>query len=44
MTVIVLATHCISCQHSLKINADWCPTCKTDEYIVNDIELKDRSK
>lgn len=44
MTVIILATHCIACQHTLTIGSEWCSHCESDEYVVNDVEIKDRSK
>lgn len=44
MSVIILATWCLKCSDSLEINADWCPRCKTDEWIVSDHEIKDRSR
>lgn len=44
MTVIVLATHCIACQHSLTPESEWCHYCESDEYVVHDEEIKDRSR
>lgn len=44
MTAILMRTYCIACGHTLRDNSDWCHYCRTDEYVVDDYETKDRSR
>lgn len=44
MTVIILSTYCIACGHTLKTDTGWCTYCDSDEYVIEDYEVKDRSR